>query len=122
MLEAADADAAGGTEGDAASAGDGDQGPADSSEPSDSEDDASSSEGEMGEDFDVEAMARQILEQAALAGDEGAQREVRRLAGAGEGAATAAPAQPKERAEPRASGLTRQKKRRKRSRITVVET
>ena len=74
----------------------------------------------MGEDFDVEAMARQILEQAALAGDEGAQREVRRLAGAG--AATAAPAQPKERAEPRASGLTRQKKRRKRSRITVVET
>ena len=117
MLEAADADAAGGTEGAAASAGDGVQGPADSSEPSDSEDDA---EGEMGEDFDVEAMARQILEQAALAGDEGAQREVRRLAGAG--AATAAPAQPKERAEPRASGLTRQKKRRKRSRITVVET
>ena len=119
MLEAADADAAGGTEGAAASAGDGDQGPADSSEPSDSEGDASE-EGEMGEDFDVEAMARQILEQAALAGDEGAQREVRRLAGAG--AATAAPAQPKERAEPRASGLTRQKKRRKRSRITVVET
>ena len=75
----------------------------------------------MGEDFDVEAMARQILEQAALAGDEGAQREMRRLAGAGAGAATAAPAQP-ERAEPRASGLTRQKKRRKRSRITVVET
>ena len=118
MLEAADTDAAGGTEGAAASAGDGVQGPADSSEPSDSEDDA---EGEMGEDFDVEAMARQILEQAALAGDEGAQREMRRLAGAGAGA-TAAPAQPGERAEPRASGLARQKKRRKRSRITVVET
>ena len=119
MLEAADADAAGGTEGAAASAADGVQGPADSSEPSDSEDDA---EREMGEDFDVEAMARQILEQAALAGDEGAQREMRRLAGAGAGAATAAPAQAEKRAEPRASGLTRQKKRRKRSRITVVET
>ena len=118
MLEAADADAAGGTEGAAASAGDGVQGPADSSEPSDSEDDAE----EMGEDFDVEAMARQILEQAALAGDEGAQREMRRLAGAGAGAATAAPAQAEEREQPRASGLTRQKKRRKRSRITVVET
>ena len=120
MLEAADADAAGGTEGAAASAADGVQGPADSSEPSDSEDGA---EGETGEDFDVEAMARQILEQAALAGDEGAQREMRRLAGAGAGAATAAPAQP-ERAEPRASGqrVTRQKKGRKRSRITVVET
>ena len=115
MLEAADADAAGGTEGAAASAADGVQGPADSSEPSDSED-------EMGEDFDVEAMARQILEQAALAGDEGAQREMRRLAGAGAGAAPAAAAQPEERAEPQASGVTRQKKRRKRSRITVVET